>query len=49
VYDFVRYHSQIHEVMGVARGTAKIECGGLKGRVLSLKGRRASPARRDWS
>jgi uncharacterized protein YjlB len=37
VYDFVHYHSQIHEVMGVARGTAKIECGGLKGRVLSLK------------
>jgi uncharacterized protein YjlB len=37
VYDFVHYHSQIHEVMGVARGTAKIECGGLKGRVLSFK------------
>jgi uncharacterized protein YjlB len=37
VYDFVHYHSQIHEVMGVARGSAKIECGGLKGRVLSLK------------
>jgi uncharacterized protein YjlB len=37
VYDFVHYHSQVHEVMGVARGTAKIECGGLKGRVLSLK------------
>ena len=37
VYDFVHYHSQIHEVMGVARGTAKIECGGLKGRLLSFK------------
>jgi uncharacterized protein YjlB len=37
VYDFVHYHSQIHEVMGVARGIAKIECGGLKGRVLFLK------------
>jgi uncharacterized protein YjlB len=37
VYDFVHYHSQIHEVMGVARGTAKIECGGIKGRVLALK------------
>lgn len=36
VYDFVHYHSQIHEVMGVARGTAKIECGGIKGRVLSV-------------
>ena len=38
VYDFVHYHSQIHEVMGVARGNAKIECGGIKGRVLALKG-----------
>jgi uncharacterized protein YjlB len=37
VYDFVHYHSQIHEVMGVARGSAKIECGGVKGRVLKVK------------
>jgi uncharacterized protein YjlB len=37
VYDFVHYHSQIHEVMGIARGTGKIECGGVKGRVLTLK------------
>ena len=37
VYDFVHYHSQIHEVMGVARGNAKIECGGIKGRVLAVK------------
>ncbi|MCK1619821.1 cupin [Bradyrhizobium sp. 159] len=37
VYDFVHYHSQVHEVMGVARGTAKIECGGIKGRVLRVK------------
>ena len=37
VYDFVHYHSQIHEVMGVARGSARIECGGIKGRILSLK------------
>jgi uncharacterized protein YjlB len=37
VYDFVHYHSQIHEVMGVARGTARIECGGVKGRVLRVK------------
>lgn len=36
VYDFVHYHSQIHEVMGVARGTARIECGGVKGRVLTV-------------
>ena len=37
VYDFVHYHSQIHEVMGVARGSAKIECGGVKGRIIALK------------
>lgn len=37
VYDFVHYHSQIHEVMGVACGSASIECGGVKGRVLKLK------------
>ncbi|MGX1322230.1 uncharacterized protein YjlB [Bradyrhizobium sp. USDA 377] len=37
VYGFVHYHSQIHEVTGVARGTARIECGGIKGRILSVK------------
>ncbi|WP_440639963.1 hypothetical protein ACSHT2_00795 [Bradyrhizobium sp. PUT101] len=37
VYDFVHYHSQIHEVMGVARGTAWIECGGIRGRILNVK------------
>jgi uncharacterized protein YjlB len=37
VYDFVHYHSQIHEVMGVARGTGKLECGGIKGRVISVE------------
>ncbi|BBO05827.1 MULTISPECIES: cupin [Bradyrhizobium] len=37
VYDFVHYHSQIHEVMGVARGTARVECGGIKGRILRVK------------
>jgi len=37
VYDFVHYHSQVHEAMGVARGNARIECGGIKGRILALK------------
>jgi len=37
VYDFVHYHSQIHEVMGVARGRARIECGSIKGRILNVK------------
>jgi uncharacterized protein YjlB len=37
IYDFVHYHSQIHEVLGVARGTATIECGGVKGRMVIVK------------
>jgi len=37
IYDFVHYHSQIHEVLGVARGTAVVEFGGVKGRRLSLR------------
>jgi uncharacterized protein YjlB len=36
VYDFVHYHSQVHEVMGVARGNATLEFGGIKGRRLRL-------------
>jgi uncharacterized protein YjlB len=37
VYDFVHYHSQIHEAMGVARGTALLEFGGVKGRRVRVK------------
>lgn len=36
VYDFVHYHSQIHEVLGVARGQATLEFGGIKGQRLKL-------------
>jgi uncharacterized protein YjlB len=37
IYDYVHYHSRIHEVLGVARGTAKVGFGGKKGRTLSLE------------
>jgi uncharacterized protein YjlB len=37
IYDFVHYHSQIHEAMGFARGSALVEFGGVKGRRLRLK------------
>ena len=37
IYGYVHYHSRIHEVLGVARGTAKVRFGGKKGRTLSLK------------
>lgn len=36
IYDFVHYHSRVHEVLGVARGSAKVEFGGIKGRALTL-------------
>jgi uncharacterized protein YjlB len=37
IYDYVHYHSRIHEVLGIARGSAKVQFGGPKGRVVSLK------------
>jgi len=37
IYDYVHYHSRVHEVLGVARGTATVEFGGLRGRKLNLK------------
>lgn len=36
IYDFVHYHSQIHEVLGVASGRATVEFGGVRGRRLKL-------------
>ncbi len=36
IYDFLHYHSQIHEVLGVAKGHAQVEFGGIKGRTLEL-------------
>jgi uncharacterized protein YjlB len=37
IYDFVHYHSQIHETMGVAHGSAVVEFGGVRGRRMRLK------------
>ena len=37
IYDYVHYHSRIHEVLGVARGRATVRFGGDKGRRLKLK------------
>jgi uncharacterized protein YjlB len=37
VYDFVHYHSQIHEVLGVARGTAEVQFGGPHGRTVAIE------------
>jgi uncharacterized protein YjlB len=37
VYDYVHYHAQIHEVLGVARGCGRVRFGGGTGRVFTLK------------
>jgi uncharacterized protein YjlB len=36
IYPFAHYHSMIHEVLGIARGTAKVRFGGDAGEVLDL-------------
>jgi uncharacterized protein YjlB len=36
IYDYLHYHSQIHEVLGIARGSAKVRLGGDRGRTLKL-------------
>ena len=37
IYPFVHYHSMIHEVLGIARGSAKVRFGGDCGDVLALE------------
>jgi uncharacterized protein YjlB len=37
VYDYLHYHSRIHEVMGVARGSAVVQFGGKEGRKVTVK------------
>jgi uncharacterized protein YjlB len=37
IYDYVHYHSRIHEVLGIARGQGRVQFGGLKGRIFILK------------
>jgi uncharacterized protein YjlB len=37
IYDYVHYHSRIHEVLGIARGSGKVQFGGKRGRTLALK------------
>jgi uncharacterized protein YjlB len=36
IYDFVHYHSMIHEVLGVARGSAVLRLGGNKGKTVTV-------------
>lgn len=37
IYDYAHYHSRIHEVLGIARGSGKVQFGGSRGRTLELK------------
>jgi uncharacterized protein YjlB len=37
VYDFLHFHTKSHEVLGIARGTARVRFGGAHGRNISLK------------
>src|SRR5271170_5308 len=38
IYPYPHYHSMIHEVMGVARGRAKVRFGGEKGQEIEIVG-----------
>jgi uncharacterized protein YjlB len=37
VYDYLHYHATVHEVLGVARGSARVRFGGDHGEVLEIK------------
>ncbi|MGL9622368.1 cupin domain-containing protein [Bradyrhizobium sp. U531] len=37
IYDYMHYHSRIHEVLGIARGKGRLRFGGVKGRIFTLK------------
>jgi uncharacterized protein YjlB len=36
IYPFVHYHSQVHEVLGIAQGSARVRFGGDQGEVLEV-------------
>jgi uncharacterized protein YjlB len=37
IYDFLHYHSGTHEVLGIARGHARVRFGGREGKIVELK------------
>ena len=37
IYDFLHFHTRTHEVLGIARGTARVRFGGKRGKTLRLK------------
>ena len=36
VYDYAHYHATVHEVLGVARGHARVQFGGDRGKALDI-------------
>ena len=36
IYDYLHYHSRIHEALGVVRGSAQVRLGGNKGRTFKI-------------
>ena len=37
IFPFVHYHAMIHEALGIARGSARVQLGGHRGETLELK------------
>jgi uncharacterized protein YjlB len=37
IYDFLHFHTRTHEVLGIARGRARVQFGGKRGRIIELK------------
>jgi uncharacterized protein YjlB len=37
IHGFLHFHTRTHEVLGIARGTARVEFGGGKGRTLDVQ------------
>ncbi|MGH6876682.1 MAG: cupin domain-containing protein [Rhizomicrobium sp.] len=37
IYDYLHFHTRTHEVLGIARGSARVQFGGAAGRALHLK------------
>jgi uncharacterized protein YjlB len=37
IYDFLHYHSRTHEVLGIARGHARVRFGGDHGKIIRLR------------
>jgi uncharacterized protein YjlB len=36
IFDYLHYHSTVHEVLGVSRGSARVQFGGERGKILEI-------------